>query len=159
MMEKFLRDVPLKTGAVIAGYWPVNAEINVMPLMVQLLHKGYACALPQVIKRMPPLIFRSWHEKMPMRANIYNMKEPDPTKAAIVRPDILIVPMLSFDPAGGRLGYGAGFYDLTLRHLREKGPVLAVGIAYDLQKIDHVTPENHDLPMDMVVTDKQVYTA
>lgn len=157
MMENFLRDVPLKAGAVIAGYWPVNAEINVMPLMVQLLHKGYACALPQVIKKMPPLIFRSWNEKMPLRPNVYNIKEPDPTKSAIVRPDVVIVPMLAFDAAGHRLGYGAGCYDQTLQHLRSTGQVLVVGVAYDLQKIDRVMAENHDCPMDMIVTEKTIY--
>jgi 5-formyltetrahydrofolate cyclo-ligase len=157
MMENFLRDVPMKAGDVIAGYWPVNAEINVLPLMVHLQHKGYACALPQVTKKNTPLVFRSWHEKTPMRANAYNIKEPDPTKSSIVRPDILIVPMLAFDPAGYRLGYGVGYYDLTLRYLKERGPVLAVGVAYDLQRIDRVLAESHDCTMDMIVTDKNVY--
>lgn len=157
MMENFLREVPLKEGGIIAGYWPVNAEINVMPLLVQLLHKGYACALPQVIKKMPPLIFRSWNEKMPMQANMYNIKEPDPTKSAIVRPDVVIVPLLAFDAAGHRLGYGAGCYDQALRHLKSTGQVLAVGVAYDLQKIDKVLAEPHDCPMDMVVTERTVY--
>ena len=157
MMGNFLRDVSMKEGTLIAGYWPVNAEISVMPLMVHLQHKGYACALPQMTKKNTPLVFRSWHEKTPMRVNAYDMKEPDPAKSSIVSPDILIVPMLAFDPAGHRLGYGMGYYDLTLRHLKEKGLVLAVGVAYDMQRIDHVLVESHDCTMDMIVTDKNVY--
>jgi 5-formyltetrahydrofolate cyclo-ligase len=157
MMENFLRDVPLKTGAIIAGYWPVNAEINVLPLMVQLQHKGYACALPQVVKKNAPLAFLSWNEKMPMRVNAYGIKEPVPTKSVLVRPDILIVPMLAFDPAGCRMGYGLGFYGLTLRHFKASAPLLAVGTAYDLQKLDGVPPESQDCTMDMIVTDKNVY--
>ena len=158
MVENFLRDVPLKAGAIIGGYWPVNAEINVLPLMVQLQHKGYVCALPQGMKKNTPLVFRSWNEKTPMKANAYNIKEPDPAKSALVRPDVVIVPMLAFDPAGNRLGYGMGLYGLTLKQLREKAPVLAVGVAYDLQKIDRVLTESPDCAMDIIVTDKNVYT-
>jgi 5-formyltetrahydrofolate cyclo-ligase len=158
MMENFLRDVPMKEGAVIAGYWPVHSEIHVLPLMVQLQHKGYACALPQMGRKNTPLVFRSWNEKTPMRVNAYDIKEPDPAKSLVVRPDILIVPMLAFDAAGHRLGYGMGFYDTTLRQLKAQGPVLAVGIAYDLQKMDKVQTESHDCVMDMIVTDKKVYT-
>ena len=159
MVENFLRDVPLKAGAIIGGYWPVNAEINVLPLMVQLQHKGYVCALPQGMKKNTPLVFRSWNEKTPMKANAYNIKEPDPAKSALVRPDVVIVPMLAFDPAGNRLGYGMGLYGLTLKQLREKAPVLAVGVAYDLQRIDRGLAESHDGTVDMIVTDKNVYTA
>jgi len=157
MMENFLRDVPLKEGAVIAGYWPINAEINVLPLMVQLQHKGYTCALPQVWKKGAPLVFRSWNEKTPMKPNAYGIKEPDPAKAPAVRPDVIIVPLLAFDPAGYRLGYGLGFYDLTLKHLKEKAPVLAVGIAYDLQRMEKLPAESHDCLMDIIVTDKHVH--
>lgn len=94
---------------------------------------------------------------MPMRGAVNGIKEPDPAKSSLVRPDILIVPMLAFDPAGHRLGYGAGFYDLTLRQMKAKGPVLAVGIAYDLQRIEQVPAEIHECAMDMIVTDKKVY--
>jgi 5-formyltetrahydrofolate cyclo-ligase len=159
MMETFLLDVPLKTGAIIAGYWPVNAEINVLPLMIQLQNKGYACALPQMIKKNAPLAFLSWNEKMPMRVNAYGIKEPVPTKSTLVRPDVLIVPMLAFDPTGGRMGYGLGFYSLTLRHLRAGAALMAVGTAYDLQKLDRVPPESLDCTVDMIVTDKNVYTS
>ena len=157
MMENFLRDVPLKTGAIIAGYWPVNAEINVLPLMMQLQQRGYACALPTMVKKNAPLVFRNWTEKMPMRVNAYGIKEPVSAKSTVVRPDILIVPMLAFDAAGGRMGYGLGFYGLTLRQLKTAAPLIAVGVAYDLQKLDRVPPESHDCTMDMVVTDKNVY--
>lgn len=157
MMENFLRDVPLKEGAVVAGYWPINAEINVLPLMVQLQHKGFTCALPQVAKKGAPLVFRAWNEKTPLKPNAYGIKEPDPTKAPVVRPDILLVPLLGFDAAGYRLGYGVGFYDLTLKSLKQNAPVLAVGIAYDLQRMDKLPAESHDCLMDMIVTDKKTH--
>ncbi len=157
MMENFLRDVPLKEGAIIAGYWHVNAEINVLPLMVQLQHKGYVCALPQVMKKNAPLSFLRWDEKTPMRVNAYGIKEPVPTKSPLVRPDILIVPMLAFDPEGSRLGYGMGYYDLTLRHLKAGAPMMAVGVAYDLQRMEQVLAESTDCKMDIIVTDKKTY--
>lgn len=157
MSENFLRDVPLKEGAIIGGYWPVHGEIHILPLLVQLQQKGYACALPQMGKKNMPITFRSWNEKTPMRSNAYDIKEPDPAKSTVVRPDVVIVPMLAFDAAGHRLGYGMGFYDATLRQLKAQGPVLAVGVAYDLQLIKQVAAESGDCLMDMVVTDKKVY--
>ncbi len=157
LMDLFIKDVPLKPGLVIAGYWPVHAEINVMPLMTHLLGLGYACALPQIKGKNLPLTFRAWHDKTPMRVGLDEMKEPDPAHAAVVTPDVLIVPLLAFDAAGRRLGYGNGLYDRTILQLKKTHKILSVGVAYDSQKLDQIPAGEQDFKMDMIVTDKHVF--
>lgn len=154
MTKNFLKHVSLTQGMTIAGYWPVQAEINVLPLLTQLLQQGYACALPQVIATDKPLVFRSWHEKTKMRINTYQIKEPDPAAASIVTPDVIIVPLLAFDHAGHRLGYGAGLYDRTLSGLKGR----TVGVAFESQRVDKIPHEGHDRRLDMIVTDRNIYT-
>lgn len=157
MAERFLQTVKLKPGAVIAGYWPVNGEINVLPLLTQLQGQGYACALPQMSGKDKPLLFGRWSEKTPMKTNAFEIKEPEASAPAVM-PDIVIVPLLAFDDQLHRLGYGAGFYDRTFTVMKKIGPFTAVGVAYDVQKIGKVPAEAHDRALDMVVTDRHVYT-
>jgi 5-formyltetrahydrofolate cyclo-ligase len=64
----------------------------------------------------------------------------------------LLVPLLAFDLAGWRLGYGGGFYDRTLRRLRAMQPVLAVGIAFNEQRVDAVPHLDYDERLDWVLT-------
>ena len=157
MMEKFIQEAPLKAGLVIGGYWPIHSEINVLPLLTRLLSLGYACALPQITGKDKPLVFRSWHEKTPMRSGANEMKEPDPAGSAVVTPDLLIVPLLAFDSERHRLGYGAGYYDRTFLHLKKSHAFTVIGVAYDTQKINKIPASEQDHKMDMIVTDRNVY--
>ena len=69
-----------------------------------------------------------------------------------VEPHIVLTPLLAFDANGFRLGYGGGFYDRTLAKLRAKKPVVAVGVAYDEQRVDAVPVESYDQRLDWVLT-------
>jgi len=71
-------------------------------------------------------------------------------------PEIVIVPLVAFDDAGGRLGYGGGFYDRTLELLRANGPVLTIGFAYDAQQADQLPLEPTDQPLDMIITESRI---
>src|SRR5262249_26223134 len=119
---------------------------------------GYACALPQMKAKDKPLVFRRWSEKTPMKTNAFEIKEPEAAAPAVM-PDIVIVPLLAFDDRLHRLGYGAGFYDRPFTLMRKIGPFTAVGVAYDTQKIGHIPADAHDQPLDLIVTDRQVYKA
>lgn len=80
-----------------------------------------------------------------------------PDTGEFVEPDILIVPMVAFDPRGFRLGYGGGFYDRTLERLRDVNPsVLAIGFAFAAQRLEAVPQEPTDQPLDMIVTEAEV---
>ncbi len=83
------------------------------------------------------------------------IREP-PAQAAEVEPDILLVPLVAFDRAGRRLGYGGGYYDLTVTRLRAHKPVVAMGIAYAIQEIAGVPVAPHDAALDLVLTEREV---
>lgn len=156
VVKRFLKEVPLEEGMVIAGYAPFNDELDVMPLLEGLLALGYKCALPVVTGTLKPLEFREWQCDTVMQKNHYQINEPDATSPVIV-PDIIITPLLACDRAGARLGYGKGFYDITIAALRQnaKKP-LVIGIGYHAQLTDDViVVEATDQKLDIVLTEKQ----
>ena len=69
-------------------------------------------------------------------------------------PDILLVPLLAFNRSGHRIGYGAGYYDLTIAQLRAKKPIAAVGLAFAVQELSRVPTTTFDAPLDLVLTEK-----
>ena len=98
------------------------------------------------------MVFRLWKQGDALIEESFGTRAPAAT-ATEVQPDILIVPLLSFDRAGYRLGYGGGFYDRTLEMLRKIKPVLAVGVAYSGQQVDAVLRGPYDQPLDWILTE------
>lgn len=137
--------------AVVSSFWAMGAEINPQPLEARLRAHGHRIALPVMVKRGEPLLFRLWNVGDPMVDRMWGIREPGPGAPA-VEPDILLVPLLAFDAAGWRLGYGAGFYDRTLRLLRSRKPIITVGLAFDEQRVDAVPHLDYDERLDWVVT-------
>lgn len=147
--------VPITPGVLVSGFSPLKSEISPLPLMRRLAAAGARLALPIVAGRGKPLTFRAWSFGDPFRAGVWGIREPLP-EAPEVDPDILLVPLLAFDRAGERIGYGAGYYDMSLARLRAIKPVTAVGIAFAAQEIDHVPATARDAPLDLVLTEREV---
>jgi 5-formyltetrahydrofolate cyclo-ligase len=137
---------------VVSGFKSFADEIDVMPLMARLAGQGWRTALPVVVGRGRPLLFRAWVPGEPTVAGAWSIPVPLDT-AAELEPDVLLVPMLAFDGAGYRLGYGGGFYDRTLSGLRAGKPVVAVGVAYAAQEVAEVPRGRHDEPLDWLLTE------
>ena len=138
----------------IAGYVPIRSEIDPMPLLEACAKAGCATCLPTTPKAGAPLVFRTWQIGAPLVEGLYGTSEP-PRDAPILTPNVLLVPLLAFDAAGYRLGYGGGFYDRTLAGLRPRG-VVAIGIAYAGQEIPQVPRQSHDAPLDGIVTESGI---
>jgi 5-formyltetrahydrofolate cyclo-ligase len=153
ILDHFLADVPRTSGASVAGYFPIRSEADPVPLMVELATLGHTCALPRVMKAESPLRFFRWAPGSETEEGAFGTRVP-PKKSEEILPDILLVPLVAFDLAGARLGYGGGFYDRTLRDLRAKRPCIAVGIAYSAQEQDSLPHDMYDEPLDWVVTEK-----
>lgn len=145
----------LPDGIAVSGFWPIRDEIDVRPLLEWCAGLGHPVALPAVQGRGRPLIFRRWMPGGALIERPFGLREP-PDDAPAIRPDILLVPLLAFDAAGNRLGYGAGYYDMTLASLRRDGPVAAVGVAFDAQEVDAVPHGALDSPLDWVLTPTRV---
>jgi 5-formyltetrahydrofolate cyclo-ligase len=147
--------LPLAPGLVVAGFMPIKTEIDPLPLMQALAAAGAALALPVIAGRGKPLTMRAWRWGEPLAEGVWGIRQPRPD-AAEVEPDILLVPLLAFDRAGHRLGYGAGYYDRTIARLRSRKAVAAVGIAFASQEIAEVPATAHDARLDLVLTDNEV---
>ena len=150
------RPFPLEIapGMIVSGFSPLKTEINPLPLMRKLAAAGARLALPVVQGRGKPLIMRAWSFGAPLVAGVWGIREP-PESAPEVFPDILIVPLLAFDRAGHRIGYGAGYYDMTIARLRAIKPVIALGLAYAAQEIAEIPTTPRDACLDFVLTERE----
>jgi 5-formyltetrahydrofolate cyclo-ligase len=138
----------LAPGMVVAGYWPMRGEFDPLPYLRALP----AAALPVVTAPRAPLAFRLWRDGAPMEAARWDTLHP--ASGDFVRPDVLITPLVGFDAAGHRLGYGGGYYDRTIAALRPG--VLAIGVGFELGRLTSVDPQPHDAVLDAIVTEAGV---
>jgi len=152
-LEKIFMRAPHK---IIAGYHTLGDEMDCGPALAVAAAAGHPTCLP-VAAQGQALLFRSWRTADPLEKGPFGTSHPVPA-APVIAPDILLVPLLAFDNAGGRLGYGSGYYDRTLRALRSVRQVLAIGLAYDAQEAPSVPTDINDQPLDMVVTELRVLT-
>ncbi len=136
----------------ISIFWPMGTEVDTRPLIKSLSDAGHTTALPVVKTNAAPLIFREWRPGDQLVDGGFGTSIPD-DGASEVLPEILFVPLLSYDDAGYRLGYGGGFYDRTLQKLRSHGSVDAVGVAFSAQRVDTVIRGPHDQPLDWMATE------
>jgi 5-formyltetrahydrofolate cyclo-ligase len=147
--------IAIKPGTIVSGFSSLKSEINPVPLMRALADQGAQLALPVVAGKGKPLIMRAWSFGEPLDSGVWGIREPKP-EAPEVAPDILIVPLLAFDRSGNRIGYGAGYYDLTIGKLRAMKPTVAVGIAFAAQQIDAVPVTPRDARLDLVLTEREI---
>jgi 5-formyltetrahydrofolate cyclo-ligase len=144
--------VEVTPGIVVSGFSPLKSEISPLPLLRRLADAGAGLALPVVAGRGQALIMRAWSFGAPLVSGVWGIREP-PADAPELFPDILIVPLLAFDRRGHRIGYGAGYYDLTLARLRAMKPVTAIGVAFAAQEISAVPATPRDARLDVVLTE------
>jgi len=147
--------IPITPVMIVSGFMPMRSEINPLPLMRKLQGQGARLALPVVAGRGKPLVMREWTFGAPLQAGVWGIRQPAP-EAAALDPDILLVPLLAFDRAGYRIGYGAGYYDLTIARLRARKAVIAVGLGFAVQEIAGVPATPRDARLDLVLTEREV---
>jgi 5-formyltetrahydrofolate cyclo-ligase len=143
----------LARGDIVAGFWPIHSELDPRPLLKAMTGLGMRSALPVTPKSGKPLIFHAWQDGDPVIEGPYGTSEPEASTPVII-PKLVLVPMLAFDNAGYRLGYGGGFYDRTLAKLHDEGQSIHwVGVAYDIQLVNAVPIGDHDARLDGVLTE------
>jgi 5-formyltetrahydrofolate cyclo-ligase len=145
--------IALGTGIVVSGYSPLKSEINPLPLLRRCADAGAALALPVVAGRGQPLTMRAWDFGQVLGSGVWGIREPTPD-APEVDPDILFVPLLAFDSRGHRIGYGAGYYDMTIARLRAQKKIIAIGVAFAAQEIAEVPTTPRDARLDLVLTER-----
>jgi len=148
-----LRAFPGLGAAKLAYCWPIHGEYDARRLVEKLRERGAVTALPVIVAPRQPLVFREWHAGVTLASGPLGI--PYPVGSELVTPTVALLPMIGWDEAGHRLGYGGGYFDRTLASLVPK-PV-AIGVSYELAKIETIQPQSWDIPMDWVVTERGVY--
>ncbi len=148
--------LPMPENPVVSAYWPMKTELDLRLLMTKFYDKGVPVCLPVVAGRRESLLFRLWSPQAELVKGLYGTEQPD-EKYETVEPNVLFLPLLAFDRRGGRLGYGGGFYDRTVRELRLKNPeIVVVGAGFSAQEIDEVPLEDTDEKMDWILTESEL---
>jgi 5,10-methenyltetrahydrofolate synthetase len=142
-------------GLTVSTYAPFRGEPGLSSLVARVLARGGRHALPVVIERGRPLLFRAWSPGEPLERGIWNIPQP-PASAEAVLPDVVIAPVVGFEASCYRLGYGGGFYDRTLASMPRRPRVFGVG--YAQAAIATIFPLAHDIPMSAIVTEEGVLT-
>lgn len=139
-------------GLIVSAYWPFRGEPDLRRLMERIAAHGGQCALPLVIEKGRPLVFRAWSPGEPLERGVWNI--PIPKNGPEVVPDVVISPVVGFDPSCYRLGYGGGFFDRTLAAMDKRPRVLGVG--FSQAALPTIHPQPHDIPMDLIVTEQGI---
>lgn len=143
-----LSEMPPAAGAAVAGFWPLEGEIDIRPLLEALHARGHPILLPETPKRGNPLIFRHWYPGAPMVRERFGTLRPE---GEVGVPAVLFVPLLAFDRTGRRLGYGGGYYDRTLAGL---AGAVAIGCAFAAQELDEVPAGDYDARLAAIATER-----
>jgi 5-formyltetrahydrofolate cyclo-ligase len=137
---------------VLAFCWPIRAEFDARPLLAQLLDRGWGGCVPTVMAPHAPMVFRAWTPDSAMTEDRHGI--PIPAADGQVIPDVILLPVVAFDAMGFRLGYGGGYFDRTLAGMVPRP--LAIGVGFELARVETIRPEPHDIALDAVVTETGV---
>jgi len=138
----------------IGCYFPSNFEVNILNFILQSKRKNFQFGLP-VISKGNKMNFKHWSEGESLYLNKFGIPEPN-FKNKIIKPDIILVPLVSFDKKLNRIGYGKGYFDRALKELSKEKKIFTIGIAFSFQECSFIPFENHDYKLDCVLTDKKL---
>jgi 5,10-methenyltetrahydrofolate synthetase len=148
-LDRALQDLPCKTLGI---YWPIKREIDLLKWAGNLsAERGISLAVPVVQVANTPLDYCLWQPGERMIRGFWSI--PEPADRRLAHPDIVIAPLVGFY-GFWRLGYGGGYFDRTLA-ARSPSPI-AIGIGFDASELPDFAPQNHDLPMKLIVTDGRI---
>jgi 5,10-methenyltetrahydrofolate synthetase len=139
-------------GVLVSGYWPFRGEPDLRDWFRDLRERRGLAALPVVVERGKPLLFRLWRKGERLERGVWNI--PVPAAGEPVFPRIVIAPLVGFDAQGYRLGYGGGFFDRTLAALPSS--TIAVGVGYEMAEMPTIRPHGFDIPMHHIVTENGI---
>ena len=149
IVDHLLASLPPRAGQVVGFCWPIKNEPDVRAALAAWRQAGSEAALPVVVDAGEPLAFRHWRPRAELVPDRYGI--PTPSTGDWVTPDLLFLPLNAFDGAGYRLGYGGGYFDRTLAALAPRP--LAVGVGFEMNRVDSIRPLPHDQRLDWIVTE------
>ncbi|MGV3279046.1 5-formyltetrahydrofolate cyclo-ligase [Rickettsiales bacterium LUAb2] len=146
-------ELNIDKSKIIAGYHQLATEANCINILLWLQSQNYQITLPVIKDNNKVLEFKQWFINKPLKKGLLNIYEP--VDGQILWPQIIITPMLGFDSTGNRLGHGSAYYDYTLNALKAKNRAyIVIGLAFDFQEVEKITAEEHDVALDIIVTNQ-----
>ncbi len=132
-------------------YRPVGGEPDPLPMLGPY---RVDTALPWVSGGRPEMIFRRWQSGDTLVKSTWGGRQPTPDTDLVV-PDLIFVPLLGFDHNFNRIGQGGGHYD---RYLSAHPSACRIGLAWECQRVESITPRPWDIPMDGILTETTFHT-
>ena len=152
LIETRLRELLAERPGPLGVYWPFRAEFDPRPLIDWIIAAGRTVALPVVVDKKGPLEFRAWRPGEKLVDGVWGI--PVPERRERITPTIVLAPLVGFDEACYRLGYGGGYFDRTLAALSPRA--IAIGVGFEAQRLETIHPQSFDVPMDFIVTETAV---
>ncbi len=133
-------------------YYPSNYEVNVLKIFNLIKKKNIITLLPSINKSR--MEFLKWNNKDVLQVNKFGMLEPI-SKNYFKNPDIMLIPLLSYDKYNNRIGYGKGYYDKFLsKCLKKNKEILTIGVAFSFQKYHKLPTTKYDVKLNFILTEK-----
>jgi 5-formyltetrahydrofolate cyclo-ligase len=146
----------------LLAFMPIRSEVDITPLIRWCWEAGYHVAVPKVDKALQSMEAYEISSFEELEPGAWGIPEPRPTASRVTtlaEIDVIIIPGLAYDRQGGRLGYGSGFYDRFLSSYAVMGlpQPFKLGVCFDIQLQDELPMEQHDLRVDILITEEKVY--
>jgi len=141
----------LEAYRVLGFYWPIRGELDLRSIAQRHLERGGMVALPVIVAKNAAVEFWQWEPGSALQRGVWNI--PVPAVRRPVTPDALLVPLVGYDAAGYRLGYGGGYYDRTLASANPRP--FCIGVGYDDTHLETIHPQPHDIAMDVIITERR----
>ena len=138
----------------IAGYYPSSFEVNILDFLFRANKKNFKVGLP-VIKQYYKIDFKYWIPNEPLYVNRYGILEPKKQNVTF-KPDIILVPLITFDRSLNRIGYGKGYYDRALKQLSSNKKILTIGMAFSFQEASIIPTNEYDYNLDCILTNRNL---
>ncbi|MEP2981070.1 MAG: 5-formyltetrahydrofolate cyclo-ligase [Lentilitoribacter sp.] len=157
-IKSFFFELDIAPNAITSAFLPIKTEVDLNELIHELWSQHRSVCLPYMLDK-ENIEFREYNKTTELIDNGFGTLAPSGA-SEVVDPDVMLVPLSAFDETGGRIGYGAGFYDRAIVKLldNDKTPLL-IGIAFACQQVDRVPCEDHDIPLDMILTENGLIIA
>jgi 5-formyltetrahydrofolate cyclo-ligase len=135
----------------VSGYWPMASEADPRALLKTAQLAGCNTALPYIAHKSAPMQFLGWAEGDTLPIGEYGMEQPA-IESPVIKPDVILLPLIAFDRRGGRIGQGGGHYDRALSLLPN---ALKIGVAWSVQEVDDTHADPWDVPLDFILTERE----
>lgn len=157
-IQSFFLELDIAPQVEMSAFLPIKTEVDLKELIYELWSQKRSVCLPFMLDK-ENIEFRRYDETTELVDNGFGTLAPSKV-SKVVDPDVMLVPLSAFDETGGRIGYGAGFYDRAIAKLldNDKTPLL-IGVAFSCQQVDVVPCEDHDIPLDMILTENGLIIA